>query len=188
MTVTVGSGDLSANNDFIEIISSSAPSVSALSSSPSATPSGLPLGSISGNVKEDVDNDDTGEANLVGVTITLLDSSNSVDATTLTDSNGDYLFIDLPVGVYSVSKTNLAGYSDVSDVDGTNDNRIGVSLTFTNLNLIKNDFVDELSSLSPSASPVKVSPFSVSSVSPGSSVLLSPSAAPSGSSLSLISG
>ena len=52
--------------------------MSALSSSPSATPSGLPLGSISGNVKEDVDNNDTGEANRVGVIITLLDSSNSV--------------------------------------------------------------------------------------------------------------
>ena len=95
--------------------------MSALSSSPSATPSGLPLGSISGNVKEDVDNDDTGEANPVGVTITLLDFSNRVDATTLTDSNGEYLFVDLPADV-SVSETNLAGYSDVLDVDGTNDN------------------------------------------------------------------
>ena len=79
-------------------------------------------------MKEDVDNNNIGEVNLVGVTITLLDSSNSVVATTLIDSNGDYLFVDLPVGVYSVSETNLAEYSDVSDVDDTNDINKALSL------------------------------------------------------------
>ena len=49
-------------------------------------------------------------------------------------------FVDLPVGVYSVSERDFHEYSSVSDVDGSNDNLIGVSLTFTNLNSTENDF------------------------------------------------
>ena len=90
------------DNDVVDTSTLSAPNgfAPSKSSSPSVAPSGSPLGSISRNVQEDTDNDDIGEVNPVGVTNTLSDSSNSVVASTLTDSNGDYLFVDLPVGVY----------------------------------------------------------------------------------------
>ena len=103
-------------------------------------------------------------------------------ATTLTDSKGEYLFVDLPAGVYSVTETNLAGFSDVSDVDGVNDNKVVVSLTFANLNSTENNFVDERGSVvvpapssglseSPSTSPsVSTRPSFSSSSSSSSSI------------------
>ena len=73
------------------------------------------LGSIAGNVKEDLDNNDTGDAAIPGVTITLLDSAGAVIATTVTGGSGSFLFVNLPAGNYTVVETNLLGYTDVSD-------------------------------------------------------------------------
>ena len=44
--------------------------------------------------------------NLLNVSIMLLDNSGSVAVTTVTNSNGNYVFYDLPVGTYRVSETN----------------------------------------------------------------------------------
>jgi len=123
--------------------SSSAPSISGSSSpSVSASPTNPFLGSIAGNVKEDIDNNDTGDVDLEGVTITLADVNGAPIATTTTDSDGNYVFYDLPAGDYNVVETNLAGFSDVSDVDGPNDNNIFVNLA-GGQNVTGRDFVDE---------------------------------------------
>ncbi len=61
---------------------------------------------------------DTGEAGVQGVKVTLLDASgNPVGASLTTDANGNYLFTGLKPGTYSVQfdKTTLpAGYSFTS--------------------------------------------------------------------------
>ena len=135
----------SPRNEFVDQLPSGAPSVSArLSTAPSAEPSGsrIPsvaaslspsvseaptesgVGSISGNVSEDIDNDDIGEDDLIGVVVILKDRNGLVVATTLTDSKGDYVFYDLPAGNYTIIETNLAGVPlDVKDKDGGNPNR-----------------------------------------------------------------
>ena len=46
----------------------------------------------------------------------------------MTDTEGNYVFYDLPLGDYTMIKTNLPGYLDVLDVDGPNDNTINVPL------------------------------------------------------------
>ena len=87
------------------------------------------LGSIAGHVKEDLDNNDSGDVPLPGVTITLLDSTGKVIATTVTDSSGSFTFVDVPAGNYTLVETNPSGYTDVSDSGGNPlDNRIPVVL------------------------------------------------------------
>ncbi|RKS12915.1 gliding motility-associated C-terminal domain-containing protein [Flavobacterium sp. 120] len=64
-----------------------------------------------------------GGGNVAGSTVTLSGPSSQ---TTTTDSNGNYSFA-IPVaslGTYTVTQTNLAGYTNVSDVQGANDNII----------------------------------------------------------------
>ena len=158
--------DVSTGDDnsliFVDERPSATPSVSvAPSSSPSAEPSVSPapsyspsaepsvsaapsdriLGSISGNVSEDVDNNDTGDVDLAGVTVKLLENGVEV-ATTVTDSNGDYFFYDVPVGNYVVMQVNLPGFLDVTDSDGVNDNMIAVTVNLGQ-NVTDRDFVDE---------------------------------------------
>ncbi len=114
-------------------------------------------GTISGNVKADTNNDDTGDLNLAGVTITLRDSGDTTTiATTTTDSSGNYSFTNVTPGSYLVKETNLGIYSsDVSDEDsvndGANDSDTNSSTTDNTLpvDLVAgesdtgNDFVDE---------------------------------------------
>ena len=99
------------------------------------------LGSIFGNVSEDVDNDNDGHDALSGVLVTLADSSDSVVATTLTDSEGNYVFCDLPSGDYAVTETDPDDLVSVSDVDGSDntDNTVDVNIggsSSLNLSLI----------------------------------------------------
>jgi hypothetical protein len=82
-----------------------------------------PLGSLGDFVWHD-DNDngiqDIGEAPVPGVTVTLFDASGNPLATTTTDSNGRYLFPDLPAGNYIVGFTNLpAGFTPAKQSQGT---------------------------------------------------------------------
>ncbi|KAI2514176.1 protein of unknown function DUF11 [Fragilaria crotonensis] len=101
------------------------------------------LATISGNVKEDIDANDTGDVNIPGVLITLLDGSSNVLATTLTDANGNYAFINLTAGNYAVKETNLGGYVDVKDIDGGDPNLIVVANVIGGTDRTGNDFVDE---------------------------------------------
>lgn len=87
----------------------------------------IELSSISGNVKEDIDSDGNGDANLRGVTITLLLGSETVAILT-TDDEGDFAFYDLPEGDYTILEWNLVGYVDVLDTEPPNDNMIFLNL------------------------------------------------------------
>ena len=105
------------------------------------------LGSIGGNVQGDINNDDTGDVNLAGVTIDLLDGGGvPLGVSTLTDASGSYVFNALPDGSYTVTQTNTGSYPlDVSDVDGGDPNSIAVTLGSGNpVDSSGNDFVDEL--------------------------------------------
>lgn len=73
----------------------------------------IPPGSIEGNVFVDNNQNctfESGEAPIANVTITLLDSSGGIVATTQTDATGRYRFIGLEPGKYTVRETQPAGY------------------------------------------------------------------------------
>jgi uncharacterized repeat protein (TIGR01451 family) len=73
------------------------------------------LGSISGQKFEDVDGDgvkDTGESGLENWTIELdKNADGTVDATTVTNSDGNYQFSDLGAGVYRVREQSRIGWT-----------------------------------------------------------------------------
>ncbi|MEZ4656626.1 MAG: SdrD B-like domain-containing protein [Caldilineaceae bacterium] len=98
------------------------------------------LGSISGHVWYDRNKNgqvDNGETPLPNVVIRL---SNGL--TTTTDTDGFFIFENLPDGVYSVSETDLTGYISVSDADGGTDNVItGIRITNGN-HVVDQDFFD----------------------------------------------
>ncbi len=110
------------------------------------------LATISGNVSEDTNNDNTGDVNLQFVDIALVDSNGVTVSTAQTDSNGDYIFIDVEPGTYTVVETQPAGLVNVSENEGGADNDPGDS---TDNNIIavivgigeddvNNDFVEEV--------------------------------------------
>jgi len=80
-----------------------------------------------------------------GVVVNLVDSSGAVIATDTTDANGEYLFEDVPYGMYTVqidpltlpvSKQGNPAY----DPDGGNDNQAAVTLDASNPNALDEDF------------------------------------------------
>lgn len=83
------------------------------------------LADISGSIWNDLNrnarDDGAGEPPIAGVTVALLDSGGTVVATTVTDSNGDYTFYDVPAGNYTVAVTDdnniLNGYQLTSGLD-----------------------------------------------------------------------
>ena len=112
---------------------------------------------ITGSVLVDIDNNNTGDAGLSGVTLTLKDSAGAdIDSdlgtplvqptTALTNATGLYTFANLPPGSYRVVQTQPAGYLSISDTDGTNNNMIGdqtpIVLT-SNLTSSNHNFVEE---------------------------------------------
>jgi len=85
-----------------------------------------PLGQLGDFVWFDSNNNgiqDPGEQGVPGVTVSLLNASNTVIATTVTDANGNYRFVGLADGSYSVKFSNLpAGFSFSPKDLGGNDN------------------------------------------------------------------
>ncbi|QDT68201.1 Serine-aspartate repeat-containing protein D precursor [Planctomycetes bacterium MalM25] len=80
------------------------------------------LARIAGFVYHDRSDDgskDSGEEGISGVTVELLDATNSVIDTTTTASDGSYQFLDLDAGVYGVRETQPAGWFDGQDTAGT---------------------------------------------------------------------
>ena len=71
------------------------------------------LANISGNVFDDKDRDGLddggGEPGIPSVTLELVNVSGVVVASTSTDGNGDYSFVDLPAGNYTVRVTDNGG-------------------------------------------------------------------------------
>ncbi len=100
--------------------------------------------SIAGTVCKNVNNngvcDDAGETPLAGVTVKLYDAAGALIATTTTDAAGDYLFVNVPDGTYSVAEVDPAGYISVNDADGDTDNTIAV--TVSGAAVTDKDFVD----------------------------------------------
>lgn len=83
---------------------------------------------------------DTNEAGIPGVRVTLLDADGNTVGTRTTDSRGEYLFEDLPPGVYTVvvDPTSLpAGYTQTSDPDGIRDHRNTVELSAGEIDLFR---------------------------------------------------
>ena len=84
-------------------------------------------GSISGTVFEDTDDDNEGDEPLSGVVVELKDDGNVV-ATTLTGSDGSYVFEDVAPGTYTVEEENPEDLTDVSDSDGGDPNSVTVTI------------------------------------------------------------
>jgi len=85
------------------------------------------LGSIGDYIWLDIDQDceqEDNEFRFADITVTLLDTSGTVVDTTITDSDGLYLFENLPAGDYNVVVDNsgvLSNYVHICDPDGGND-------------------------------------------------------------------
>ena len=101
-----------------------------------------PLGQIGDFVWFDTNNNgvqDAAEPGVPGVTVSLLNASSIVIATTVTDANGNYRFVNLTDGAYSVKFSNLpAGFvfspKDLGGNDNTDsdvDPTTGVTGTYT---------------------------------------------------------
>ncbi|MEM1332950.1 MAG: SdrD B-like domain-containing protein, partial [Actinomycetota bacterium] len=74
---------------------------------------------------------DPGEPGVPNATVTLLDVNGEVVATTTTDDNGDFVFDDVPPGIYTVEvdpTTLPTGFDVTVDGDGTVDGRTTVSV------------------------------------------------------------
>jgi protocatechuate 3,4-dioxygenase beta subunit len=84
-------------------------------------------GSIRGQVVVSTDPDcdpDDGEPPIAGVLIELLNAGGNVIASTHTDANGEYAFINLWPGVYSVREHQPDGYFDLDAHVGTGDGTV----------------------------------------------------------------
>jgi hypothetical protein len=94
------------------------------------------LADISGNVFDDKDRDgvDDGavDPGIAGVTLELLDSGGDTVAVTTSDVNGDYSFVDLPAGDYTVRVTDKDGVLTNSELTSGAD-QLPVSLGATNV-------------------------------------------------------
>jgi hypothetical protein len=88
------------------------------------------LGSICGSVLRDCDANGSvsGDAGLVGWTVTLKKSTNVV-ATTTTGAGGAYCFNNLAAGTYSVVVTLQSDFKQTVDPDSTKDNKASVKLS-----------------------------------------------------------
>ncbi|MGA2500384.1 MAG: SdrD B-like domain-containing protein, partial [Tepidisphaeraceae bacterium] len=89
--------------------------------------------SLSGQVYYDANLDnvlDQGDSGISGVTVTLYNGTSKV-ATTTTNSNGFYSFMNLPAGTYTIVETQPSGYLDGADNVGTLGDTASGNDTFT---------------------------------------------------------
>lgn len=94
--------------------------------------------SISGRIHADKNGDCTfqeGEQWLAGVEVQLRDSAGNVIATTVTGSDGVYIFNGLAPGVYSVFEVQPAGYFDGGEQVGTAGGTVGGNDLITSIQL-----------------------------------------------------
>lgn len=83
------------------------------------------LSDLSGLVWEDLNDNgevDFGEAGIPGATVTL---TGTVNQTATTDSNGFYMFTDLPSGTYTITETQPTGFDDGQDSLGSLGGTVG---------------------------------------------------------------
>jgi len=88
-----------------------------------------PVGSWSGRVSEDTDNDNIGDKSLSGVTIQLFNDTDRdgqpdgvVIATVDTNGSGEYRFENILVGNYVAIEVQPAGFSNIMENEGGDDN------------------------------------------------------------------
>ena len=99
--------------------------------------------SIAGNVSRDDNNDDAGDTNLSGITVTLDDGAGNI-LTTTTDVDGNYLFEDVTPGDYTITQTNDTDFVDVTDVEGApDDSQVAVTVGIGET-VVAQNFVDEV--------------------------------------------
>ena len=133
IAATIDGAD-SINNDFLE-----------------ETP--LELFKLSGTVFDDTNEPDAdgiegSDSPIQGVTVQLFNADSDGNptgeeiASTTTDDAGFYEFADLANGEYVVKETQPGGFESVTDIDGTDDNQIAV--TITDGNSTGNDFLEEV--------------------------------------------
>jgi protocatechuate 3,4-dioxygenase beta subunit len=106
----------------------------------------IPLVSTGGTVYRDTNSNETpdpGEPGIPGVQVTLtgtsvLTGTSIVPLTVTTAANGNYSFVDLVPGVYTITETQPNGFTDGNEHDGapnaatvTNDRFAGIDLTAT---------------------------------------------------------
>ncbi len=72
--------------------------------------------------------DFSNETGLAGATVTLTNSKGAVVATTLTDTNGNFIFANPGAGTYTVIVTSPAGFTLTYPTNGTT-NRVAVTIT-----------------------------------------------------------
>ncbi|MEL7078747.1 MAG: SdrD B-like domain-containing protein, partial [Cyanobacteria bacterium J06582_2] len=108
------------------------------------------LYSLTGTILVDTDSDDgfsEGDTAIPSVQLLLLNASGSGEpigepiATTITDENGFYRFDNLANGNYVIIQRQPTGLGSVTDIDGTNDNRILVQID--GANVPANDFLED---------------------------------------------
>ena len=108
-SIVLASGDVSSGNNFAE----------------------LKAACILGTVFDDKNNDGVqgaGEVGIAGATVTVTgtnDLGQAVTATLLTDANGNYKFVDLRPGTYTVTESQPAGYLDGKDSAGNSGGVLG---------------------------------------------------------------
>ena len=99
--------------------------------------------SIAGNVSRDDNNDDAGDTNLSGITVTLDDGAGNI-LTTTTDVDGNYLFEDVTPGNYTITQANDTDFVDVTDVEGApDDSQVAVTVGIGET-VVAQNFVDEI--------------------------------------------
>lgn len=122
--VSISDGEADNNNNFIQTMP----------------------GTISGNVTNPaIEGIDGATISIMttGTGSTIVDNINGNPLTSTTDANGHYSFIHVPLGSYTITQTDKAGYTSVSDIDGANDNKIAITITASG-NYTNQDFVDTL--------------------------------------------
>jgi hypothetical protein len=125
--VDVTDGSSSFGNDFVD----------------APPPDDTSSGTISGTVSVRAIDDELELQPLIGVVVSLANSTGDVIMDVGTDENGYYEFTDLKFGKYSIIQTNLDGYSDVSDSAGDRlDGTIPVELIKGAESSYGNNFID----------------------------------------------
>jgi len=99
-----------------------------------------PMQTVSGTVTEDTNGDGIGDTPIPNVSIVIQDGSGATQ-TALTDGSGDYSFT-VAAGDFTITETDPAGFTSVSDVDGANDNIITGNVPVGG-DVPDQDFVDE---------------------------------------------
>jgi hypothetical protein len=79
---------------------------------------------------------DTGDLPLAGVEIELTSG-----VTTTTSVDGSYQFNNVPAGLYTLTENNPSGYLSSGDVQGNNDDQIGLNVALT-ADIVNQDFFD----------------------------------------------